>query len=93
MTAALFHDVSRSAAESWAPGICLTSSRNCVFFASHAESGPAPSRRLADDRFHDAVRELIEGWDRPVTEDEAELEYQETLDHLPAPLVPDSYFA
>jgi hypothetical protein len=57
--------------------------------ASHADHGPPVSRPLADERFHDAVRELIEGWDRPVTEDEAELDYQETLDHLPAPLVPD----
>jgi hypothetical protein len=57
--------------------------------ASHADHGPTVSRPLADERFHDAVRELIEGWDRPITEDEAELDYQETLDHLPAPLVPD----
>jgi hypothetical protein len=57
--------------------------------ASHADHGPPVSRPLADERFHDAVRELVEGWDRPVTEDEAELDYQETLDHLPAPLVPD----
>lgn len=57
--------------------------------ASHADHGPAVSRPLADERFHDAVCELIEGWDRPITEDEAELDYQETLDHLPAPLVPD----
>jgi hypothetical protein len=57
--------------------------------ASHADHGPPVSRPLADERFHDAVRELIEGWDRPVTDDEAELDYQETLDHLPAPLVPD----
>jgi len=57
--------------------------------ASHAEHGPPVSRPLADERFHDAVRELIEGWDRPATADEAELDYQETLDHLPAPLVPD----
>ncbi len=57
--------------------------------ASHSEQGPTVSHRLADERFHEAVRELIEGWDRPTTEDEAELDYQETLDHLPAPLVPD----
>jgi len=57
--------------------------------ASHTYHGPSVSRPLADERFHDAVHELIEGWDRPATDDEAELDYQETLDHLPAPLVPD----
>ncbi len=57
--------------------------------AAHAEAGPPVSRRAADEHFEEAVRALVEGWDRPAEADEEELDYEETLDHLPAPLVPD----
>ncbi|MGH7561517.1 MAG: hypothetical protein ACRENB_10900 [Gemmatimonadales bacterium] len=57
--------------------------------ASHAEQGSPAGRRVADQEFREAVRNLIGGWDRPEGSDESELEYEETLDHLPAPLVPD----
>lgn len=55
--------------------------------ASHAETGPLPSRQLADEQFREALRELIEEWRGPET-DEAALESR-LLDPLPAPAVPD----
>ena len=56
--------------------------------ASHAEAGPPSSRHLADEQFREALRELIEEWRAPEA-GEAALEYQEALEHLPAPALPD----
>ncbi len=57
--------------------------------ASHAQSGPQRSRRLADDELQAALLNLLVGWEGGDGADGADLEYEETLDHLPAPLVPD----
>lgn len=57
--------------------------------ASHADAGPPESRRLADDQLHQALTDLIQEWDTAPGIDPAAIEYEETLDHLPAPLVPD----
>jgi hypothetical protein len=56
--------------------------------ASHAETGPFPSRHLADEQFREALRELIAEWRAPEAGEDA-LEYERTLDDLPAPAVPD----
>jgi hypothetical protein len=57
--------------------------------ASHAEAGPQASQQLADDQLHQALEELIEEWDPEAVLDPAAVDYEETLDHLPTPLVPD----
>lgn len=57
--------------------------------ASHAEHGPARSRQLADEQFQAALKALIEEWHDSDGTDAEVSEYDETLDHLPAPLVPD----
>ncbi len=57
--------------------------------ASHAQSGPNRSRRLAGDELQATLLELLEGWEAGDGADGADLEYEETLDHLPTPLVPD----
>lgn len=56
--------------------------------ASHAESGPPPSRHLADEQFREALRELIDEWRAP-EDGEGDLVYQQALDDLPSPEQPD----
>lgn len=57
--------------------------------ASHADRGKDAARRLAEEGFHEALRSLIQAWDEPEPAEDSELQYEETLDHLPAPLVAD----
>ena len=57
--------------------------------ATHAETGPGVSRRLAEAQLQGALRELIQGWTEPAVSDQEAPAELEPLGYLPEPLVPD----